>query len=788
MIQKRGALYMAANIKKIIISAVLIFAMTALTVSVPFAVNDESFLGANWAEDADEQPESIDVDKVSGGELPVQPGVTADTAEYDLAYYEKAAETANAVLYADFKNGYFALKNKTSGKIWYSVPNDMLIDEITTGAKRSEIFSQIVLNYVFADGQYEITGAQHADSYTSCVMAEGGISVEKLSSGIRVVYRFEDVGVVLPVEYTLENDYLAVTVVWDQIKISDDCILMGINVLPSFGAGNSQDQGWLFVPDGSGAIVNFNNGIKSLNKYDKYVYCDELAIPKETSRVHEERILIPVFSTKVGNDTLTGIITNGDAAASIAYFNGNSDCGYNCISSVVHFLNFAQRENIIKGKTSSKISTADYNLKNYQVRYYMGTGENADIAGIAATYRDYLTSEKGFSGAAVNPTMNLSLYGFVETEASFLGIPYTKRKVLTTVDQALSILEELEKKGVTNVSVKYIGWSNAGVDNKKVPSSAKVSGKIGRSPGFAALAQRITDQGGMFYPEVDLLRYTKGGNGVAKTRDSIKTPFQVISSMHSYLPSNYEIDTRASSFYLLTPQKISKISDAYLKSYQKLNIDAIVLSTIGQLTYSNFSNKLSFNRAGLPDIYDNVLAAYQKAGVKTAFTNANAYVFGYADRIFEVPVQSSGFDSFDYDVPFYQMVLHGKVNMTSPAMMQSSNPTFVYLKSVEYGMELLYNGIYSDSSGLTGTAFYYLYSSDYGLWIDDAANKYTAYAPLQKLIYNSEIVSNIEIASGVKKTVYQNGVTVYVNYNDEAVMAENLSISPKSFAYKGAEG
>ena len=735
---------MAANIKKIIISAVLIFAMTAFTVSVPFAVNDGSFRGENWAEDADEQPESIDVGKVSGGELPVQPGVTADTAEYDLAYYQKAAETANAVLYADFKNGYFALKNKTSGKIWYSVPNDMLTDEITTGAKRSEIFSQIVLNYVFADGQYEITGAQHADSYTSCVMAEDGISVEKLSNGIRVIYRFEDVGVVLPVEYTL------------------------------------------FVPDGSGAIVNFNNGIQSLNKYDKYVYCDELAIPKETSRVHEERILIPVFSTKVENDTLAGIIASGDAAASIAYFNGNSDCGYNCISSVVHFLNFAQRENIIKGKTSSKISTADYNLKNYQVRYYMGTGENADIAGIAATYRDYLTSEKEFSGAAVNPTMNLNLYGFVETEASFLGIPYTKRKVLTTADQALLILEELEKKGINNVSVKYIGWSNAGVDNKKVPSVAKVNGKIGRLSDFASLAQRIIDQGGMFYPEVDLLRYTKGGNGVSKTRDSIKTPFQVISSMHSYLPSNFEIDTRASSFYLLTPQKIAKISGAYLKSYQKMNIDTIALSTIGQLTYSNFSNKLSFNRAGLPDIYDTVLAAYQKAGIKTAFTNANAYVFAYADRIFEVPVQSSGFDSFDYDVPFYQMVLHGKVNMTSPAIMQSSNPTFVYLKSVEYGMELLYNGIYTDSSDLTGTAFDYLYSSDYGLWIDDAVKKYTAYAPLQKLIYNSEIVSNIEIASGVKKTVYQNGVTVYVNYNDQVVIAENISISPKSFAYKGA--
>ena len=643
------------------------------------------------------------------------------------------------------------------------------------------------MNYVFADGQYEITGAQHADSYTSCVMSQGGISAKILDNGLRVTYNFEDIGVVLPVEYTLEKDYLAVTIVREQIKISDECILMGINVLPSFGAGNSQDEGWLFVPDGSGAVVKFNNGIKTSNKYDKYVYCDELAVPKETSSVHEENILLPVFATSVGSDTLTGIITSGDAAASITYFNGNSDCAYNCISSTVNFLNFAQRQNIIKNKTSSKISGADYNLDNYQVRYYMSYGEKADIAGIAREYRNYLEKEKGFSSSAAEPTFNLSLYGFIETRASFLGIPYTKHKVLTTVGQATSILDELSEKGVDSVTVKYIGWSNSGVDNKKIPSSAKVSGKIGSISDFQSLAQRIADSGGTLYPEVDLLRYTESGNGVLKTRDSIKTPFQVISAMNSYLPSNFEVNTKASSFCLLTPKKISKYSGNYLKSYRTLDLKAISLSTIGQLTYSDFSNKNSFNRAGLPDIYDEILSEYRKAGITTAFTNANAYTFAYADRVFEAPVQSSGFDSFDYDVPFYQMVLHGKVNMTSPAIIQSANPLSVYLKSVEYGMELLYNGIYADSSALTGTAFDYLYSSDYGLWIDDAAEKYAEYSPLQKLIYNSEIISNTKIAEGVKKTVYQNGVTVYVNYNDETVTAENIKIEPQSFAYREAK-
>ena len=486
---------MAAHIKKTIISTVLILSTAALTAFSPSVANGDGPLPESPTASAG-TPDSSPDTAVSVGELPVQLGITEDTSAYDYVCYQKVAESDGAVLYADLKNGYFALKNPESGKIWYSVPNDMLTDEITTGAKRSEIFSQIVLNYVFADGQYEITGAQHADSYTSCVMEEGGISVEVLGNGIRVTYHFQDVGVVLPVEYTLREDYLEVTLVREQITVSDDCILMGINVLPSFGAGNSQDEGWLFVPDGSGAVVNFNNGVKTSNKYDKFVYGEELAVPKETSRIHEENILLPVFATKVGNDTLTGIIASGDAAASIAYFNGNSDCAYNCISSVVHFLNFAQRENIIKNKTSSKISTADYNLENYQIRYYMASGEKAGIAGIASEYRAYLQREKGLSGSAARPTLNLSLYGFIELQASFLGIPYTKQKVLTTVGQAMSILDRLEEKGVDSVTVKYIGWSNAGVYNKKLPASATLSGIIGNASDFQSLAKQLADTGG----------------------------------------------------------------------------------------------------------------------------------------------------------------------------------------------------------------------------------------------------------------------------------------------------
>ena len=118
---------MAEHFKKIILSAVLSLLIAALTVFYPFFASGSITVNA-------QTNEGLSAASVSGEELPIQTGVTDDTPEYDIALYQKAAENENSVLYADLRNGYFALKNKISGKVWYSVPNDMLTDEITTGA------------------------------------------------------------------------------------------------------------------------------------------------------------------------------------------------------------------------------------------------------------------------------------------------------------------------------------------------------------------------------------------------------------------------------------------------------------------------------------------------------------------------------------------------------------------------------------------------------------------------------------------------------------------------------
>ena len=74
----------------------------------------------------------------------------------------------------------------------------------------------------------------------------------------------------IPIEYRLEEDSLVVTVPTEdvvyplEVESPDGELvtmpLAAITVLPYFGAAGENEEGYIFVPDGSGAIMMLNNG------------------------------------------------------------------------------------------------------------------------------------------------------------------------------------------------------------------------------------------------------------------------------------------------------------------------------------------------------------------------------------------------------------------------------------------------------------------------------------------------------------------------------------------------
>lgn len=170
-----------------------------------------------------------------GGSLPSDPT------------YKKVAETYNMAMYADMDNGYFVLENRKNGYLWYSVPKDSDSDTITKGTVRSNIKSQLIVNYVDREDEKTTAYTKSQNSYISSV-ENGDIKVEEITGGIRVTYGFSDIDMKIPVEYTLKDDKFVATVVFSEIKEGKTSYLVSLNILPMLGAAATGEEGYLFYP------------------------------------------------------------------------------------------------------------------------------------------------------------------------------------------------------------------------------------------------------------------------------------------------------------------------------------------------------------------------------------------------------------------------------------------------------------------------------------------------------------------------------------------------------------
>ena len=125
----------------------------------------------------------------------------------------------------------------------------------------------------------------------------------------------------IPVTYELDGDNLLVWVDPEEVTYdTDDYYLVGIDLLRYFGASMS-DDGYLFVPDGSGALIYFNNGKTTVSSYKASVYGQDatmLCMNWTQSQVDPANtVRMPVYGVKDGNKAFFAVIEEGDAYASI---------------------------------------------------------------------------------------------------------------------------------------------------------------------------------------------------------------------------------------------------------------------------------------------------------------------------------------------------------------------------------------------------------------------------------------------------------------------------------------
>ena len=706
--------------------------------------------------------------------------------------YMLKASNQNLALYVEGSAGHFAVVNKKTNAIWYSIPQDIKEDKISKGATINENKSELILEYMGVQDVNTSNEKQKTNSQVACVV-NGMITVEDIDNGVTVLYEFdeEELDIKIPVKYVLHEDYLETSIDIENIDEGNKALIVSIKFLPNFGAANPNKTGYLFIPDGSGAVAGFNRGIVPYKEYNKPVYGSDKAVVEDEKSVFEEDIRFPVFGTVIdGAGAMMGIITKGDGAATIAAKTGSSKHYYNAISSQLMYRIYSETNGLyaVKKDGSTLIYTlteTPFGLKSYDVRYYFLDEAESSYVGMAKKYRKYLIDEKGLEKRLSKPSLALNIYGSIETPANFLGITYNKKRELTTFEQAQKILSDLKSNGVNDITVQYIGWNNNGVFNRQFPDDADALSILGGNDGFESLVSYFDKNKLNYYFTTDFVEFSESTwFGASAKGDAVKAPNGDVATQYQYSMVTYEQKLYDYTWVYAKPTSLPDITEDFLEDYKSLGLKSIGLSNIGSMVYSDFETDEGTYRS----VNVNKVAEFlSKVDIEDmAIDGGNAYALPYSSMVFNAPMTSSNYDIFEYDVPFYQMVLHGYVNYTTPTAVQTIDIRGTFLKCLETGSDMLFSCMGDDAYNTSETRLSHLYSSQYSLWKDEAIQYYKEYKTVNDKVYDKEITEHALIAEGVYKTTYSNGTSIYVNYNSEDVVIGEMIIGAENYLVKEA--
>lgn len=686
----------------------------------------------------------------------------------------------NLSISIDEETCYITVTDNTTGAVWVSNPSDPQVDEYTTNSIVNDLKSQIIVTYYDTDNKRAVIG-----SHISSVKRKT-FKITKSENKIRVDYDFsrKNEKFIIPVEYSVEGGSFRTTVLVNEIKEYGDVKVGEIALLPYFFHALSSDEGYIFIPDGSGALVDLSLLTKALPAYKQRVYGRDLALAFYFQEGNMKDIMLPVFGMRKNGTTAYAIVNGNEAAANI-----NAECAGTTSTYSRAYASFTYR--VFDTVT---IAGSDWRQKNYitaaknvekvdfSVEYrFIGNGEYTDIA---ANYREHLKNNGVLSKKISNEeklTAALKAYGTTEIRDSFLGIPYTKTVVATSFEDISNMLTELNSDKSKNIAV-FLQDFDKNTRSGKYPNSTKWMSQVGGKKGYASLLNEFGETT-RFFRTTDLIYGKSQGLDWFNQSGFAKMASNDLIQRTEYSPVTYEL-LKTKAYALNNSNLLKKTNKVFKKSANVKDRVGLALEDFANNVYSDYNEKRFVSRTEMQDVFKKVASNAVDKKLDIALEGANQYLLGVTDIHYNVPVSSSNLIISSKSVPFFQLVVHGYANLTTEPINLESDSEKLFLQSMEYGMVPCFAVTGVSNSTLRRTAYKNLFNTCFKDISNDLKVKFEKSAELIDKIYNSTIVSNTNNGTlGVTK--YENGITVVVNYSESSVNYNGTEITALDFEIIG---
>ena len=665
-------------------------------------------------------------------------------------------------LYYDSDSELLGLENRASGYIWWSSPLDCESDPKATKPIINTLKSTAILTSW--DSSNRLSAMQRSHDAAEII-------ARPITDGIELTYRFPSCGITIPVCCTLEDDHMTVRTETAQIREEQGIEAASLTLLSAFGAAGPEETGSFVLPDGCGALMHFNNGKEGSKSFSAKVYGNDLTAVPVTKPAVTEKILLPVYGiVREDGNAMTVIADEGCENAVLNAQVSGQTSSYNQCSFT--FTLRAQDSYYMAGTygTLTVIEPGAIKPAAISLHYYPISEKDADFTDIAQTYREYLVTEKGLTEQSESSiSMHLDLWGGTMKQRSVLGIPVNTKTALTTYAQAQEITETLHTLGVEHLALIYHNWTDAGISGK-VDAKAEPASILGGSGAFGKLSASLAASGDQFYPAAENTTFRSGGgySGFFDTAIRISGAYSKQTAYGLVYGTQSSARTPRS---LLSPARFRRLYSKLSKGYGARKLTGISPVSLTSALWGDYGRQ-NMGRCDAAKAVQDSLQSMQDNSLSIYAPACAAYALPYASYIGSVPLQSSGFDIFDEEIPFYQTVLHGLIPYAGTPINASADTDAAFLTCLAYGCEPSYTMIGAQASTLKDTELDPLFYAHAGYWTADAAAQYKIARDVLGSV-TGQAITGFFREGAVTVTTYADGTKIKVDFDAKTVTVGN---------------
>jgi hypothetical protein len=673
--------------------------------------------------------------------------------------YQKVGENETYILFANPETIAFKVVDKRSGYVWHSN-----LDEVTEADdlnKKWTAFAQsgISIDYITKKA---------TSSRLDIAIDHPNITFTVLDNGFSAKVSYALYGLGYTVFVTIEDHGVHVEIPNDRLvqSMSDEYRIDTIHVYPFFGATIlDKVPGYFFIPDGSGALLRFEQESRADSMFYGRYYGNDLGMFSENtyydSIIPAYELSLPLYGMVHGVDqhAYTVTIDKGSAYGRLRLHPAGVTTQFNFLyNSFIYNEAYFQATN----RSGAGVDAIQKNTNEFDVsmHYRFLDSDQSDYVGMALDYQSYLEDQGELEQNVISDDhigIRLEFLGSEKKRFLFWDVPLT----MTTLAQMKEILKDLKINGVFNPEVIYYGWQPLGA-SKMMPTTFRLESKLGTVSTLKALITEIEAEKGSFSLYVNPQVAYRNTSGY-----STRTDLAMSITNKNLLSSD-----RNKINYLFNLNNITKRLEG-LDQMAGLDTLEFAIGSMGYTLYSDFKSSQFLNR-------ENAISAYrdlwESLNHRLSFYSPNDYALKYARNIYDTPVTNSGYVYASDTVPFLQIALSGKINLYSTALNFSSDILYERLRLVDFNVYPSFYLTHDATSKILDTSSNWIYSSSYAQWDNVIASTYMWMDHLLGQVKGATILDRQIPQAGISVISYSNSKIIVVNYTDEDIVYEGHQV------------